>query len=245
MKDQGIGRTTLTDWVLRGLLLFGAIIWLTLVAGSWAEANDSYDFKWLDPDKKVYVLQNRRFVKANRLSISFLPGISVSAAFQNIAKLGGRIGYHFTEDLGVEAFVNYNISDANTTLIAFQGASPSGRVIVHQPGLQWGGLIEWSPWYAKINVFNAILYFDWYFSVGGGTSGITILDVKRSSESVMNVINPLTIYAATGHQFHITENFFARLEMMGAYYMAPLFGDSGVNAWFTDYSFTLGAGIRL
>ena len=31
-----------------------------------------------------------------------------------------------------------------------------------------GGVLLWSPFYGKINVFNKIIYFDWSFGLGGG-----------------------------------------------------------------------------
>src|SRR3954465_6960282 len=76
-----------------------AVFWLMIVAASWGEAaeptrepatvadrppartvdpapqaDDEYSFNWLDPDKKIYVLQNRRYLKAERAELSVLVG---------------------------------------------------------------------------------------------------------------------------------------------------------------------------
>ena len=36
-------------------------------SGDGSNSDDEYNFNWLDPEKKIYVLQNRKYLKANRL----------------------------------------------------------------------------------------------------------------------------------------------------------------------------------
>ncbi len=51
------------NWVLGLVVIVIAALWLGVVAVRTSAAaepasEDSYDFSWLDPDKKIYVLQN-------------------------------------------------------------------------------------------------------------------------------------------------------------------------------------------
>ena len=42
--------------------------------------DDEFNFSWLDPDKKVYVLQNRKYRKKNRFAIFLTGGLNLSRA---------------------------------------------------------------------------------------------------------------------------------------------------------------------
>ena len=69
-----VGKVRRGSWGIRLALVIFAMLWMLLIATTWAEAADvpvdnsgnDYSFRWLDPDKKIYVLQNRKFTKANR-----------------------------------------------------------------------------------------------------------------------------------------------------------------------------------
>ena len=50
-----------TPMVLRWIFIFIALGWMALMASTWSEAatssgDEEYNFSWLDPDKKIYVL---------------------------------------------------------------------------------------------------------------------------------------------------------------------------------------------
>ncbi len=59
---------------------WGAILVIFSVLAFYAEATekDLYNFKWLDPDKSVYVLQNKVYKKEKSFytDLSFLKGLS-------------------------------------------------------------------------------------------------------------------------------------------------------------------------
>jgi len=69
VKARGIYRATLLATAILGLLLAGSLK---------ASEKDLYDFLWLDPDKSVYVLQNKVYKKKNSFygSVGFLQGQS-------------------------------------------------------------------------------------------------------------------------------------------------------------------------
>ena len=77
---------------------------LTLILSTLAIADEKslYNFSWLDTDKEIYVLQNRKFRKDGKVYVGGTAAYNLS---QNcLTAYGGTIrgGYVFTEDWGVE-----------------------------------------------------------------------------------------------------------------------------------------------
>jgi len=222
-------------------------MWLALVASSWAEAaTDEYNFNWLDTDKKIYVLQNRKFTKAGRALVSGMAGIGLSSAYRDSYQAQGRMAFYFSEMFGVEAFYAYQANTENNTFEALKASAPNTLPYVREVRGQFGGLLHYVPWYAKINVFNWIMYFDWYFSAGAGQVQCK-LDKRRNSASAASLHdqNFFGMYAGTGHQYHLTRSLTVRFDFTGVFYRAPLLGDSGTNTWFSNYMISLGAGLRI
>ena len=77
--------------------------------------SDIYDFTWLDPDKEVYVLQNRKFRKSGRLYINAGGGMTTSGAFINASNIQFRGGFFFKEDWGLEGVYSLNSGKENET----------------------------------------------------------------------------------------------------------------------------------
>ena len=69
---------------------------------------DLYAFSWLDQDKEVYVLQNRKFRKDDSFYLSAGGGITTSGAFVNAFTLQTKAGYFFKEDWGLEFLFSKN-----------------------------------------------------------------------------------------------------------------------------------------
>jgi hypothetical protein len=90
------------------------------------------------------------------------------------------------------------------------------------------------------------LYFDWYFSAGVASMR-TQLDVNRNVNNAPSLVteNLVPIMLGTGHQFHLSQSFVVRLDFMGAFYSAKLLGTSGDSRWYSNYTFNIGAGLRL
>jgi outer membrane beta-barrel protein len=241
-----------------GVILF-ALLWLFMIGAMWSRAasadegssqgssqgsKDEYSFKWLDPEKKIYVLQNRRYVKANRPLISLMTGPGFSNAYRNTWSLQPRIAYYFSEEWGLEVFYGKIFNSENNTYKALQSSGTKLFPVIHEIRSEMGALLHWVPWYAKINVFNSILYFDWYFAGGLGSIN-DAMTTSTSDPSNFSTNNDLGLYLGTGHQYHINETFTVRLDFMGTYYRAPLTVSSPDKVWFSNYDFTFGLGIRL
>jgi outer membrane beta-barrel protein len=220
---------------------------LSVVAASWSEAaedpDNEYNFSWLDPDKKVSVLQNRKFRKANRPMISLGLGLANTNAYRKSDVIDPRIAYYFNESWGMEVFYSMFSNKMNTTALALETTSVRPDVI--EITSQVGALLQWVPWYAKINVFNTVLYFDWYFAGGAGTMNANMIPGSTST-GVAGTSKSLTaFYFGTGHIYHVTDSFIVRLDFMNAWFKAPQRAVTGPDTFFNSTTFEIGAGFRL
>jgi outer membrane beta-barrel protein len=239
-------------WGIRIAVILGAVLWLAMMATSWAEAAENtgsagdpeYSFRWLDPEKKIYVLQNRKFTKANRATVSVMGGLGFSAPYRSVTSLEGRFSYYFHEEFGFEVFYRKSNNSENNTFQALVNTNAQVFPVVREISAEYGGLLHWVPWYAKINVFNNILYFDWYFSGGAGSMESTAI-TRRSGVQTGTAQNLFSVFAGTGHQYYLTQSLIFRLDVTGSFYRAPVFGTSGEQTWFSNYDFAVGLGLRI
>ncbi|RYZ68969.1 MAG: outer membrane beta-barrel domain-containing protein, partial [Proteobacteria bacterium] len=215
------------------------------------QQTEDYSFNWLDPDKKIYVLQNRKFTKAHKLLLTLNGGIADTSPYRSSYSIDPRLAYYFTEAWGVEVFYAAFSNSSNSTNDALIRTNANIRPNIYELKSQVGGLLHWAPWYAKINVFNSVLYFDW--SIAGGIGSITG-DVygsssgsnSGSSSSTKNGTASYTTYILnTGPQFHVSEHFVVRFDYTNSWYKAPLFYTSGDETWFNSHRFQVGLGFRL
>lgn len=248
-------RSLLSTFTLRrfgfkvGLILV-SILWLSVVAIAWSEArasdSEEYNFSWLDPDKKVYVIQNRRYKKANRLLISAMGGVGLSNPYKSTVSLDGRMGFYFSEKFGIEGLYIASFNSPNSNLKALEQASPNALPRMRQVDALAGGMIHFVPWYAKMNMFNQILYFDWYFGAGLGVINTRLNTRDRVSQPENLQKQVFTAYiVSTGHQYFLNENLIVRLDFTGSFYKAPIYGLTGESSWYSNFNFALGFGWRI
>ena len=135
----------------------------------WAGESDTYNFSWLDPDKEVYVLQNRRYRKANHVHVYGGVSKNMSAPFVNSASVQGRMGYYFMEEYGFEIIYSKTSGKENDTAKLLRNKGGAGSIPFRRIVQSfYGGMFLWSPFYSKINTFNQIIYYDWIFGAGVG-----------------------------------------------------------------------------
>jgi outer membrane beta-barrel protein len=281
--------TSRRSLVLKLSIVAFAVVWLSLIAASWADAgekaeraslnreitqaqtdaaseqgadrspagvgrapssassgDDEYNFNWLDPEKKIYVLQNRRYQKAGHLLLSAMVGPGFSNPYRTTYNLDPRVGYFLSESWGFEGFYTFTTNSENGTYGALRAASSSALPVVREIRSQYGANLIWVPWYAKINVFNKILYFDWYFTGGAGNIH-SQLDTRASASSAPAYLDQdlFSFFFGTGHIYHLSDMFQVRLDFTSAIYRAPVFGTSGENSWYSNYNFAIGLGLRI
>lgn len=222
-----------------------------LAAEEGISEDSEYNFSWLDPEKKIYVLQNRRYRKAKRVSLFLMGGSGIAETYRQTWQVEPRIGVWFNEDFGIEGFFAFRTNSGNNSYRALVNATGSGlSPLIREKNTFAGVLLNWAPWYAKINVFNSILYFDWYFSGGAGTIGSSIgQNTKAEKPLTWRDENLFAVFLGTGQLFHLSDTVDARFEFMGHFYSADVFG--GVNSApiqqsiFSNFAVSIGIGVKL
>lgn len=207
-----------------------------------ASESSVYDFSWLDKDKEVYVLQNRKFRKDGRLYFSVNGIKTLSGAFVDSYGASGRVGYFFQEDWGVEFLYSKYTGEENDTAkgVRAQSTVPFYRKM----DTMMGGIIWWSPFYAKINTFNSIFYYDWMFGLGvaqGQTQDNRNLFLPGNPSTLTTEAVTGGIWA-TSMRFHLDQAWSVRLDFTGFHYN----GTKQVTAsqkstdLFSNYDFSVG-----
>lgn len=206
---------------------WGVIFLLLISFNTRAGESDLYDFLWLDPDKSVYVLQNKIYPKDKSLYLDMSYGIGLTDTFQDTNGTQLKLGYYFHEEWAFEFdYISYTHSDnsAFDSIKVVNSADPFIRRFIDHTSL----FAIWSPFYGKINTFNKIYYFDWSFGAGFGyvnaESNIKrVVDPGRNSTYERE--NYTTINLKTNVKFHINKRLHLGLEFFNANYM----GDSPKN----------------
>lgn len=220
---------------------------LSLIMSSMVMAAESslYNFSWLDKDKEIYVLQNRKFRKDGKVYIGGNAGKTLTGAFITAYGASLRGGYFFSEDFGVELVYGKGMGGENTTAkgIREQGTVPFYRKVDSYTG----GMLMWSPFYSKINTFNKIFYYDWLF--GAGVASVSTNDNRErfNAKSDLTSETSMAFLWTTGMRFYITESWSFRLDFTGLNWRADRYGKPQGSGsiqkkmdYFSNYDVSLG-----
>ena len=218
-----------------------------LASAANSEDSDDYDFSWLDPEKKIYVVQNRKFTKAGKVEMAFSAGLGIGEPYRSRKTIMPRLAYYFNEHWGIAATVGFNANAENSNMQALK--SKSADYIPSVRDVDNFMLISalWIPFYGKINLFNSVFYLDWEFLFGLGQVG-TEVDLNISKKAAANVVTAsyTEFHWGTGQKFFITKHWAARLDFLAQYYKAPTAYngtlDNSLTDTFTNYYVTLGLG---
>jgi outer membrane beta-barrel protein len=181
-----------------------------------------YSFSWLDSDKEVYVLQNRKFRKNESFYVGALGVKTISGAFIDSYGASLRAGYFFKEDWGLEFVYGKNSSSENDTA---KGVKEAGTIPYYRKIDNYmGAMLMWSPFYSKINTFNSIYYFDWIFGLGLGRietqNNANEMDPSAVSDNKLTNEQDMGLLWNTGLRFYISESWSLRLDFTGIHYQA-------------------------
>lgn len=209
-----------------------------------ASEKDLYDFLWLDPDKKVYVLQNKIYPKTNTFYADLGYVQNQTSAFQDITGGQVRFGYFINEEFGIELnhmqYSSRNNSAYDSVKIV-NGTEPFIRRNLQTTSL----FLIWSPFYGKINTFNKIFYFDWYFGAGSGTMTMesnldSVVDPSIKSRFKTESYTPVQL--KTGVKVHINRNIHLGIEFLNSNFQAGSAENPDSKEWkqSNDLIFSLG-----
>lgn len=201
-----------------------SLVSLTLSAPALrADEKDLYDFMWLDPDKKVYVLQNKVHKKDKTVYLNLGYGMGLSSNFQDTSMVHTNAGFYLTEEWAVELlYTKYSNSDneAMENLKRLNGSIP----FIRKTDSNYGIVAKWSPFYGKINTFNKIFYFDWNLGLGLGKLNTSSNATSVATPSQANSYKDekyTSVIAKTGLSFHATKNIHIGVDLIMNNYKAP------------------------
>lgn len=124
---------------------------------------------WAAKDDDFSVVQNRRYVKAERFYLTAEGGIPFNDPYSQGSLMSASLGYFFNERWGLEA--NYNSAnmsdnDAVKQFVTQYGAIPDHNILKSSYFLS--GIFV--PFYAKMSFMDkSIIYFDMGVSLGVGS----------------------------------------------------------------------------
>ncbi len=226
------------------LISFTVFIFLSFIGGqtAYSAEGDTYSFSWLDPDKEVFVLQNRKYRKKGKFHFNAGYGITTNGAFVNSTLIQGRVGYFFLEEWGFEAIYAKHSGEENDTAKSVRQTTVPFRRIVD--GYR-GAMILWSPFYAKINTFNKIIYVDWMLGLG-----MAELEEMNNHLTVLNSINTEAsteihngLLWDTALKFFLDENWEIRVDLTVVHYKAKQATVEAKEEWYSNWDASLSLGL--
>lgn len=215
------------------------LITLILCFASFAKEGSVYDFSWLDSDKEIYVLQNRKFRKAQKVFIGGTLGKQTNGAFIDSFAVDLYAGYFFKEDWGIELSLTQASGSENAT---HDGVNEQGSVAFYRKITSaTSAMIVWSPFYSKINTFNKIFYYDWL--IGAGLSSIETEDNRKKFTTVTDDTATIETNTAiswmTGLRFYISDSWSTRIDFKAFHLSADKVGKaSGASTTKTEKKFS-------
>lgn len=191
---------------------------LTLIysMGTLAGENDLYDFLWLDPDKSVYVLQNKIYPKDKSFYLDLGYATSLTSTFQDTQGTQLKFGYFFHEEWAVEGMLMQYSNNDNANFDNVK--SVNGQIpFVRRPISSQSVFLIYSPFYGKINTFNKIFYFDWSFGLGTGAYRLesnldTVISDNAANRYTSETVTPVQL--KTTLKFHLNKNMHLGVEFL-------------------------------
>lgn len=227
-------------------LILISILITTFTLPLHASEDSVYSFKWLDQDKEVYVLQNRTFRKDGNFFLNLGAGFATSNPFVKSFDAQFKASYFFAEEFGFEFLYSKNKGDENDAAKAVRdngttGSIPFRRIVDDYMAV----MAVWSPFYAKINTFNSIVYLDWMFGLGFAklnehNNRRELLDPNDKTQVNMSHSG---IAWQTAVIFYFTPRWSMRADLVGIHYRAPMVHDESQDTWYTSYDATLSVGL--
>lgn len=210
---------------------------------------DTYNFSWLDPDKEVFVLQNRKYRKAGSPYFTVGYGMTTSGAFVDATAIQGRFGYFFLEEFGFEVVYSKNSGEENVTAKSVRNEGGAGSVPFRRiMNNYFGGMLLWSPFYSKINTFNTVVYMDWIFGLGFAKVEETNNRAEFDTHDFDSLSETQTHTGPmwnVGARVYLHQNWSLRFDLTTVHYQAKSAkNDNPGDSWYINYDMTLSLGFN-
>ena len=174
-----------------------------------SSSTDSYsaeELRRLVLFEDIVVIQRRSLPKVSRFE--FHPSIRwiINDPFHYHFMGFGKVGYHFSEPLGIELFGGIVFGPDRKVTNDLERINIQVSSVV-SPKWLYGVAVKWSPLYGKFGgVGNTILPFDMYFSLGGGMSHLETM-IKFSNEDFRSCsANAVMVNIETGQLIPFSKN---------------------------------------
>lgn len=209
---------------------------------SMASEDDLYDFLWLDPDKSVFVLQNKKFTKEHKFQISFGYTQGINIDFQETQGVDIQLDYFFNEQWGLQLdhsmFTNDD-DDAYKSITRVNNIEP----FIRRPTQYTALLALWTPFYGKINTFNKIFYFDIGFGIGPGLlkteSNLNYVHLSSVFDQ-FDTENFTTLNTKIFLRFYLSKKLFLETNFNNNFYRARTAGQGKELKMMRDINFNFG-----
>jgi outer membrane beta-barrel protein len=183
-----------------------------------SRGSDKLDIKkleqkyWAAKDDDFSVVQNRKYVKAERFYFTGALGIPFNDPYSTGEILNGSIGYYFNERWGVELGYNsYSLrdNDAVGQFVNTYGVIPDHNLVKSSYFVSG----TWVPFYAKMSVLDrSIIYFDMGISVGLGTIDYEITQAEGNKSE-----NTFGYRLGIFQQIFFSEHFAIRADLINTW----------------------------
>jgi len=129
-------------------------------------------------EEDTRVIQNRAYVKQNRLELGLFYGSTNTDPFVKVNQLGGSLGYFFTEHMGVRGLFWTHFSRRSSAHEQFDDQVRGAQILItNHPKYFYGGEFVFSPLYGKLSLMGRlIIYYDFYLMLG---LGMTRTEIKQ------------------------------------------------------------------
>lgn len=215
-------RTGLRLWLAAAVFACAALVGTTAFADE-DDAPDNPDVEerldsYWSVDRDLQTVQDRTYTREGRLSAGLFSGVMSSEPFYFYLPIGARLGYHFSNQLGVEvegSFVDaQGVLTHNTKLTNFLDDSrESFDADKHtEDRYLWRShaVVNWSPLYGKLAFLQRKLtHFDFNLSAGAGA--VSVERPSENRESVSTTVVP-EVVLGTGIQFFATPDLAIRAD---------------------------------
>lgn len=177
------------------------------------------DDYWTPSEKKYSLIQQRYFVKSNRIMLSATAGTHVNNPQHEGYVAQAGVGYFLSETLGFEVQYANSSLKGNDVIDKLDGLDGGGSTLDRTKTLSYiGGAINYSPIYAKMSFLGyKILYYDLILSAQLGQTEYEQTQLTSSTKA-----SSLTVGLGITQLFYLNKYLSLRVDFNNRFYNAEV-----------------------